>query len=533
MMKILTNTGTRRFVSMLVITFSLIFSAQAAQNNWKGDKVDWFAGPAGKIKGIRFPEGKTPHIESAPVSHEFKLFSMESAAVQDSNNIINSPPIAGFVPRIAVNLTNRHSSDDFDFAAYLENHVNGNYFTNNPKKNYIIGLFDTGASTNIISYKGSVKAGIPENYLTPNFVELLGATGSVFGRVSMPLAVFMDGLSAIDPNGWLLNDSNMVGESNISVIVGEEPEPNMPDLPTVIGSPVSVYYVTGIFNDNPISVTCDGNNYTAPDIKFYNHGDSKIPNYTNEIPLNLLPVGGYDVEYSPDYDGIVDWIYQPEGPSTIGILSISLQSLFFLSSVDLYNGTHSTMEREGFMIDTGSQVTVISSIIAARLGLNPSIPDFEVEILDVTGELTIQPGFFVDKIEIIALGDWLTFTNVPVVMINVNSPEGGYLDGIIGMNLFTEFNLVLYGGGLFGQDPPSLTYKRIQPKLIGDIAPNPGDGIVNFLDYAMLADAWLATPLSSNWNPKANLAPRYDPDSIIDYFDLAELAQSWLKIASN
>ena len=113
-------------------------------------------------------------------------------------------------------------------------------------------------------------------------------------------------------------------------------------------------------------------------------------------------------------------------------------------------------------------------------------------------------------------------------MLDVSSPEGGYLDGIIGMNLFTEYNMVLFGGGLLGQDPPLLTFERIQPRLIGDIAPDGGDGIVNYLDFAVLAQAWLATPESMNWNPQADIAPRDNPDSIIDFLDFAEMARELL-----
>jgi hypothetical protein len=513
----------KQLISILLITFCLVSAAQADKSDWKSEKVHWLAGPGGVIKGIRYPEEKNPETKQ---SSDFQLFSMESAGSQALGNVIDSPPISGFVPRIAVNVTNSRS-DDFDWVAQPRNYVVGNYLTNNPEKNFIMGLFDTGASTCIISNAGAEKVGIfSSDLLTPNMIELAGATSTVFGRVSMPLAVFMDGLSSIDPNTMLLNDSNMVGESNISVVVGEVPEPDMPDLPTVVGSPVSVYFVTGIFNDNPVSVTYDGNNYTGPDVRFYKQYDSKIPNYTNRIPLNLIPAGASDVGYFPDLDSIYDLMIRPGSPSVIGTL---IQSLFFVSSVDLIDGTHSSLDKNRFMLDTGAQVTVISSEIAARLGLDPANEDFEVEIQDVTGVITFESGFYIDSIEITALGEWLTFTNVPVVMLDVGSPEGGYLNGIIGMNLFTEYNLVLHGGGLSGQDPPFLTYQKIPPKLIGDIAPEGGDGIVNFLDFAVLADAWHATPTSKNWNPKANIAPRYDPDSIIDYLDLVEMTQSWLE----
>ncbi|MHC4485343.1 MAG: aspartyl protease family protein [Planctomycetota bacterium] len=177
------------------------------------------------------------------------------------------------------------------------------------------------------------------------------------------------------------------------------------------------------------------------------------------------------------------------------------------------------------MLDTGAQITVIGTGIGSRLGLNPANADFEVDIQDVTGETTIQPGFYIDSLDIPALGEWLSFTNVPVVLLDVSSPEGGFLDGIIGMNLFTRFNLVLQGGGLLGQDPPSLEFELIH--IIADIAPAGGDGVVNWLDLAAFAEAWLATTGSANWNPNADMASTATNDGLVNFLDFAVFAEDW------
>lgn len=513
-------------------TYLLLISAlgwnyvYGEQTGWQREEVDWLAGPGGRIKAIRRPEAKETPTESAS---GFNLFSLESAGLQALDNHIDSPPIAGFVPHIAVAVTDKRS-DDYDWVAQTHMSVVGRYLTDTPETDFIIGLFDTGASTNIISYAGANRAGIyGSDLVTSSTVEILGAVNSVFGGVSQPLAVFIDGLAAVDHETMTVNDSNMVGQSNVSIIVGDEPPLGGPDLPTAIGSPMSVNFVTAIFNDNQISVTYDGNNYTSPDIRFYDHFDSRIPNYADKIPLQLIPAGAYNVQYIPDYEAIFELIFQPGSPSII--VGNSAQSLFFVSSVDLQNGLHSAIDKDRFMLDTGAQITVVGSEVGARLGLDPTNPDFEVDIQDVTGGITIEPGFYIDSLEITALGQWLRFTNVPVIMLDVGSPEGGFLDGIIGMNLFTEFNLVLRGGGLFGQDPPSLEFERIEAQLAGDISPVKGDGVVNFFDLITLAEAWLATPTSSNWNTKANLAPRFSPDSIIDFLDFAVFAENWLVTA--
>lgn len=319
----------------------------------------------------------------------------------------------------------------------------------------------------------------------------------------------------------------MVGQSNVSIVVGDEPFPSQPDLPTIVGTPMSVNFVTTINNDNPITVTYDGNDYTSPDIHFYDHSDVGIPAYADSIPLNLIPSGAVNIQYIIDFEAIFDFVFEPGTPSII--VGNSAQSLFFVDSADLHDGIHSAIDKKRFMLDTGAQVTVIGSGVGSRLGLDPTNPDFEVDISDATGAVTIAPGFFLDTLEIPALGDWLTYTNVPVVLLDVASPEGGVLDGIIGMNLFVNFNLVLRGGGLQGQAPPSLEYEIIPPGLIGDIAPVGGDGVVDFLDIGALGEAWLSTANSPNWNPQADIAPQPVSDGNINFLDLALMAGNWLR----
>jgi hypothetical protein len=523
---------------LLVGVVCLTPVVQGGRPGWEQRNVDWLAGPGGHVKSISYPQGRSLPLLIGPGAREsatarrkalpapgYGLFSEGPGAPADVAHTVQSPPIAGFVPWIAVAVTDERS-DDFDWVAEAHNSVVGRYLTKSPRTDFTIGLFDTGSSGHLMGYAAANRTGIyAADLLTPSSVELVGATGSMLALVSQPLAVFMDGLAAIDPNGMTVDDSNMVGQSNVSIIVAEEPEPNQPDLPTAIGSPMSVYFTAVIRNDRPINVTYDGNDYTSPDIHFYDHEDSRIPDYANSIPLNLIPTGAADVEYLPDFEALMDFVFRPGSPSVIGGF---VQSLFFVASVDLHDGAYSAIDKQRFMLDTGAQITVIGSRVASRLGLDPANPDFEIDIEDATGELTIQPGFYIDSLEIPALGGWLTFTDVPVVLLDVDSPEGGTLDGIIGMNLFVDFNLVLRGGGLLGQDPPSLEFERIPARLAADIAPPEGDGVVDYRDLAALVEAWLSTPDSPNWNARADIGPLEAPDGHVDFLDLAVLAEFWL-----
>jgi len=181
------------------------------------------------------------------------------------------------------------------------------------------------------------------------------------------------------------------------------------------------------------------------------------------------------------------------------------------------------------MFDTGAQITVISETIAAGLRLDTNNPDFMVEVQDVTGQTTIEPGFYIDSLNIPATGQWLEYRNVPVVMLDVQSPEGGLLDGIIGMNLFVDLNFVFKGGGLAGQGHyPKIEFEPVCD-VPGDIAPVCGDCKVDYLDLGELCEHWLQTSAAPGWNSAADLAPPASPDEKIDLLDYAALAEHWLE----
>jgi hypothetical protein len=97
------------------------------------------------------------------------------------------------------------------------------------------------------------------------------------------------------------------------------------------------------------------------------------------------------------------------------------------------------------------------------------------------------------------------------------------------MNLFTEYNLIFRGGGLFLLDDPVLEFKRIgDASLAGDIAPLPdGNGAVEGQDFNVYSQLWKTTTLSP-----AGIESRHSacgsPDGIIDLLDLARFAENWL-----
>jgi predicted aspartyl protease len=531
----------------LLITLSVVLicaiNVQGGQSDWQREEVNWHISGKSRIKAVRYPTDKplstfSQRNFSKPVVIEKRKIAAESVSAMSKESlptltpeityVIDSPPIDGFVPWIVVSLTDKRLMD-LELDAVIENSVVGRYPPGTDSQtDYVIGIFDTGASAHVIGYTDATRAGLFNNFsrfITSNTSIISGVTGSVEAWVSQPLAVFIDGLGAIDEQGLLSDTSGMVGESNVAIMVGQNPG-SEPDLPTVIGSPLSVFFTTVINNDRQITVQQDNQEFTSPHISIYEHDDPQIPSYQNVVPLELRPAGAVSVQYIPSLEGFFE--FPPASPSVI--IGNLTQSLFFIHSVDLTEGTQKAIDKDRFMLDTGAQVSVIGSRIAARLALDPSKPDFEVEIQDVTGEVEIIPGFYLDSLEIPALGEWLSYTNVPVILLDVSSPEGGTLDGIIGMNLFVNFNLVLRGGGLFLEDDPVLEFEVISSIVSADIAPIPGDGVVDYQDLSVLADTWLSSSDTTTWDPQADIAPPLRPDGVIDFLDYAVLAEHWLEI---
>ena len=530
------NTLTKTLLLFLLIFVYQISVVSAKQKQIQRQEVDLHIGSGTKIKAIIPSAGRLPPKFSKQdrgkiKSRKKKLSSHDSLRLESTSqqfdtavfvNVIDSPPLDGFIPWIAVSVTDKRLSDA-EFSSDQHSNVIGSYLSGSPESDFAIGIFDCGASAHVMGNTAATNAGIfSADLITTSEVEISGVTGSVSAHVSYPLGLFIDGLNSISQSG--LNDSNMIGQSNVAIAVGKG-DSSLPDLPVAIGSPMSIYYTTVINNDKKFTIEHNGEYFTAPDIRFYEHDDPCIPQYSNSIPLELRPLGAVSVQYIISLEFNEDLELFPGSPSVIvGNLS---QSLFFVHSVDLYDGSNEAIDKDRFMLDTGAQVTVVGSRIAARLGLNPDANEFQVEIEGVTGDSIMAPGFYIDELQIPALGQWLSFTDIPVILLDIASPEGGTLDGIIGMNLFEGFNLVLKGGGIFLEDDPALEFEAITYNPIVDIAPGNGDGNVDLLDLAAIVDAWLATTLSGNWNPKCDMFTKQSLDGMVNFHDFTVFTQHW------
>ena len=521
------------FLLPVIIGFLMPTWLKAQQRQWVREEVNWRIGKDLQITGVKYPKDIMPNLLSTGTDRVSSIPRKKIISVQKAQQsgladqyllqsdtpiiatVIDSPPLDGFVPWIAMLATNKIASDT---VADPKTYVDGSYLVGQPALDYALGLFDTGASISIMGKSSAEQIGLNSSYLTISPVTIGGVTGTVTADVSKPFGLYMSGLGAIESETMVLDLTNLVGQTNVSIAIGRG---GVPELPNVVGAPMSVY-LASVFNvDSPVSVNYQGDVLTAPDIRFYEPFDAAVPDYSNIIPLELRPLGAVQVEYVPDIFSV-----GLGSPSLITGAFFSTQSLYFVHSVDLTEADKTAIDKDRFLLDTGAQVSVIGFRIGARLGLNPEMPEFLVEIQGVNGQVIDMPGFTIDTLDIPALGEWLSFTDVPVVLLDIASPEGGTLDGIIGMNLFTDLNFVLRGGGLFGQADATVEFELIN---WGDIAPAGGDGAVNILDLAALANAWLSTPASGNWNPRFDIGPAYHPDGIVNFLDFTRWSTFWLK----
>jgi hypothetical protein len=528
------------FSSLFLILICSSTIVQANRPGWRCKKVNHPITSSACVQAVHYPEGKEPLLffnkNSNPTiktrrNNAFKGLNSRTTVLTNEANpsiisylIIDSPPLGGFLSWCTMTVTDE-SSGELEIDAVPSNSVVGNYLTDTPENSYGIAVFDTGAGAHIIGSNDAMSVGLFDyqpSLITSNITQFTGVTGLASAWVSQPLGLFIDGLDAIGPNGLLIDNSYMVGEYNVSIAIGDPID--SPNLLSTIGTPLSVYLAAVYHNDRLISFTHNGTELLAPKIDFYMLDDPQVPSYPNIIPLELRPTGSVSVQYFPNILDPFDPDFgAPLSPSVISGF-LPMQGLFFASSVDVTHNDRTVFDKDGFIFDTGSSYTLISEAIGARLGLDLNNPEFELELLIATGEMLMAPGFYIDSFEVVATPEWLEFKNVPVIVLDAPSPEGGTLDGIIGMNLFVDFNLIFRGGGLSGQDLPRIEFERIPVRIIGDIAPESGDGVVDLFDLAAFASAWLTNSESFNWNPRADIAPE-TPDGIVDFLDWAVLAR--------
>ncbi len=317
------------------------------------------------------------------------------------------------------------------------------------------GIYDTGAS--VVTFSVLDQEFLFEFQGQPQIPTIPGAVatadaigGTLLGKVSAPGKILAAGASAlnIDFNTFTFDFdlSNAVAVGGIQAMVGTEN--GSPHLPSIVGTPINVPSPT---NPGGLATVMDQTGYALdlgaflpelagipfnfPDVRFEPSGTSLVPKTSTyeavHIPVSLFGVDttgnpGDDISSAPNpvqHDTGVAFTPSAPGSAT------------------------NFMANQSFLFDTGAQISVISTEIAAQLGLtdidgNPLETPFDV--IDVQGAGSIVqglPGFILDSLTVPRLdGGVVEFTNVPVYVLDV----GFGIDGILGMNLFNGADSFLY-----------------------------------------------------------------------------------------
>src|SRR6185503_13922413 len=224
-------------------------------------------------------------------------------------------------------------------------------------------------------------------------------------------------------------------------------------VPTVLGAPFFLQFPAYIRNSQPTNAVVFGRSFSSPSVTFYDDPlNENIPHLARRIFLETRPPGG-----SSSYLALFD----PE-PIIPSVILAGLSSALFFTASDMIFTNGANTSRGRMLVDTGAQATVLGEIAAAELDLDMQHPDFEVELQGIGGTVT-RPGFYIDAARLPAQGGAIIWGRIPVIILNVASPEGGTLFGIFGSNLLATRDLVFNGAA----SPPylDLTEPIVAPVL--------------------------------------------------------------------
>lgn len=395
-----------------------------------------------------------------------------------SNQMATSVPLSGFVPQMVFGLTDAQDPNDTTFSAVASSSPVGNALPTSGTPYYSIATFDTGSEFDMVDAADASifnldAAGRAGGYS----IQIVGASGTEYADISDALGVYATGFGNATSNGTAvsLNPGSppLQGQWNTSILSGEAGS----ELPNLIGAPMAAQYQTVITNSKTKELVVGGQTYISPEMNFQAL-DTPLPsNYVRlsldvQSPLGISPTP----TYFPSFDNFSNVADNPSSPTSWAS---------FLANVNL-TGTGGSASNQPFLLDTGSQVTVLSEDTAAALGFysagpNASTPDFYVEITGVGGTTEV-PGFYVPTLSVMTNGGPIVWNNVPAIVLDLTDPRDdvGYIPGVLGMNLFTDRDLIVNGGIA---DPSLGIGPQLSPQWVVDADGNWGDGVSDGYAY--------------------------------------------------
>jgi len=354
---------------------------------------------------------------------------------------------------------------DLEFEHDLQSTYVGSSLIPGTDPDFVIGFLDSGSDVDLAAGTNADILGLFFPNTVGNTVPVGGVGGDlILAELTMPVGWFAQGLSAVSQSGQL-DFSAMVGHSNVCGLVLPPIECGGTEQPiAVMGMPFLAFYNTLINVDTPRRVNVNGEVFSGPDVVIQDPLE-ELPLYSHFIAMEFggLSVSATTATYYPDFFDLET----PFFPTLLSLFpgTIPTGGLFFTDLV-LFEGDPFDPLNEAvtarMLVDTGAQSSIISSAVAANLNL-PLNPDFTVSVCGVGGLAEGVPGYYIDAAGISAFGGPLRYARAPFVVLDLPSPEGGILDGILGMNLFWDRNIIFepsLGGAAFlhVSDPVPFAY---------------------------------------------------------------------------
>ncbi len=395
-------------------------------------------------------------IATAGIQASLSVHSIQSVTAFPAGTV----PVDGFVPLVVMGVTDdgyfvNDILDSYEPQAGYRPAVSGSWMSGSSDPSFSVVLFDTGANANLLSYADWNTHDLLD---TGERFEVEGAgPGSIDAAILQAYGFFIDGLGAIGQGGTV-DASGFRGVSNVRPLAAASSS-DLDHLPSVIGTPLSAFYTTVIRTDQVYTAQYAGDAHSSPNVEIF------PSRYADDVPQ--LFDHRIDLTYRTGGQTLPPVYVVSDGMFGVLPATPTVSEALMIEDVQVEHSAYQPRTTGGtFLLDTGAQVTVISRDKALDLALNVDQPEFTVEITGVGGSVQQVPGFTLDTLRLPAtgLGD-MVLHDVPVVVLNVPNDDQP-LDGIIGMNLFTDRNLVIHGG--YG--PGSGTFSN---PFIGITAANP------------------------------------------------------------
>ncbi|CAN5350666.1 hypothetical protein BH09PLA1_BH09PLA1_16050 [soil metagenome] len=356
---------------------------------------------------------------------------------------LNAPPINGFQPNVVFGLTDQQDPNDFGFTSKISSAPGGNTLPRFSPPRYSVGIFDTGSQAHYITLADSEAFDIEgANRLGDSEAEIGGVSGTEIADVTDALGVYMTSLANASAAGSTISvtPGSLKGQWNAAILTGREGSA----LPNILGSPMAAQYQTVIRNSQTRHLNVGSITYRGPSVDLQAK-NTALPAGYSRLTLGVESVNGVspDPVFFPSLENINNVADNPATPT------------FWASFIASVNVAHSggSANGQGFLLDTGAEVTVVSEDTAASIGYftagpNPSTPDFTVTVSGVGGTTVEVPGFYMNNLSITTNGGPISWTHVPVLVLDIPDPRDGvgFIPGVLGMNLFTDRDLILNGG---------------------------------------------------------------------------------------